>query len=115
MKLEGLKKLVEMMDESEDEGEESKATNMNEYGDDVKCAMKILIEAEKIKEDAMLMMKVQKELRKQKKAISSIEDIKDRYVEVTIKSDPEDILDPESGDVKFKSKKVDGDTEEDDD
>lgn len=87
--------------------------NEDEMVDDpVKCAMDILIEAERIKQDAALMGQVQKEIRKQKKAIESIQDIKDRYVEVTIKSDPEDILDPDSGDVRFKSKKVDGESDD---
>lgn len=133
MKLDDLKKLASMLDEKEMKPKEEQkdccsdpecdceegkcdctGSEMESEDDPVKEAAECLIEAERIKDDPVLFMKVQKELRKQNKAIKSIEDIKDRYVEVTIKSDPEDILDPESGDVSFKSKKVDGDMEDDD-
>lgn len=127
MKMQELKRLAEMLDEpiekanapeSEDkkkccEDPECECEESEEESEDpVKEAMECLVESERIKADPILMMKVQKELRKQGKAIKSIQDIKDRYVEVTIKTDPEDILDPETGEVAFKSKKVDGEDEE---
>lgn len=105
MKMKEMKKKAEHMDMAEKMvGEEEMSDS-----DQVKCAMETLIQAEKIKQDVSLMTKVQKELHKQSKAISSIQDIKDRYVEMTIKSAPEDILDPETGAVTLKSVKDDGD------
>lgn len=114
MKMKELKKKAEMMDMSEmmasKKGYEMEGKSEEEC---IEEAMETLIEAEKIKQDVELMAKIQKELRKQSKAISSIQDIKDRYVEVTIKSTPEDILDPETGKVSVKSVKDDGEDDVD--
>jgi hypothetical protein len=75
----------------------------------VKAAFDTLVEAEQIKKDVKLMGLVQAHARKQDRAIKSIQDIKDRYVTVSIKTPEKDLLN-EDGSTKVKV-----DTEESDD
>ena len=121
MKLADLRKLAEMIEE-EDDGKEVEAPEAETEKEDapsdpyspeaVQEACECLLEAEKIKDDVKLMALVEKELRKQKRAISGISDLKDRYVEMTIKAPEEDVID-EDGEpyVTMKPAKDDGEEE----
>lgn len=117
MKLEDLKKLAAMMEsepEAEDKPEaEDETEKKDPYSPEaVEEACECLLAAEKIKEDVKLMALVEKQLRKQKKAIGSIADLKDHYVEMTIKAPEEDLMD-EDGEpyVTMKPAKDDGEDE----
>ena len=127
MKLADLRKLAEMLDaeDSKPEAEkEESASDIKEdlaekdpYSDEaVKCAAECLVESERIKDDVKLMALVEKELRKQKRAIGSIQDLKDRYVEVTIKAPKEDALDEDgnliAAETSVKRVKDDGEMED---
>jgi hypothetical protein len=106
MKLETLKALASELDTQEMKGSDP-------YSDDcVEDALETLVKAERIKQDVKLMALVQKEIRAQKKAISSIQDIKDRYVEVTIKAPDEEILTDEGDVTAVKRVKDDGEDED---
>lgn len=48
----------------------------------VEDAARTLIRAEEIKQDSKMMKLVSKQIKKQKKAINSIDDLRDRYQEV---------------------------------
>lgn len=101
MKLADLRKLADMLDTEESKSEKGapetkvkKPESSDPYSDEaVQEACECLVEAERIKDDVKLMALVEKELRKQKRAIGSIQDLKDRYVEVTIKAPKEEALD----------------------
>lgn len=117
MKLADLKKLAEMMDSEEPKKDSAESDDADESSDPyspeaVKEACECLIESEKIKDDVKLMALVEKELRKQKKSIGSISDLKDRYVEMTIKAPEEDLMDDEGEPyVKMKRSKDEGEDE----
>lgn len=86
---------IEIKSEKEKEG----------YSDhEVSSAMDTLMEAEKIKGDLKLMALVQKEIRSRQKAIKSIQDIKDRYVEVVTRVPETDLID---GEAKAEARPVD--------
>lgn len=119
MKLADLRKLAEMMEEEDGKEVESPETEKEEkessdpYSPEaVQEAVECLLEAEKVKDDVKLMALVEKELRKKKKVMSSIADLKDHYVEMTIKAPEEDLID-EDGEpyVTMKRSKDDGEDE----
>lgn len=114
MKLDTLKALKELASSIDDSEKAPPAEKPKDpYGSDaVEDALETLVKAEKLKQDVKLMALVQKEIRAQKKAIGSIQDLKDRYVEVTIKAPDEEVLSDE-GDVTAV-KRVKDDGEEDD-
>ena len=121
MKLADLRKLAELIDE--DDGKEVKPADAKEAKEEeavadpyspeaVQEAVEHLVEAEKVKDDVKLMALVEKELRKQKRAITGISDLKDRYVEMTIKAPEEDLMDDEGKPyVTMKPAKDDGEDE----
>jgi hypothetical protein len=80
--------------------------------EELKRAADILMEAEEIKDDVMLMTAVQKYLKKNERAIKSIQDIKDRYVEVTMTVPEEDVLEEDAGTVRVKRKSTEGEEED---
>lgn len=69
----------------------------------VKEAFATLVEAEQIKKDVKLMGLVQAHARKQDRAIKSIQDIKDRYVTVSVRTPEKDLFE-EDGSSKVKAK-----------
>lgn len=62
---------------------ESKSMDDSKYDEwAVKSAAETLVRAEEIKQDSKMMKLVSKHITKQKKAIDSIEDLRERYQEV---------------------------------
>lgn len=73
------------------------STESDKYSNiEVKSAMDTLMEAERVKGDLKLMALVQKEIKAKQRAIKSIQDIKDRYVEVTTRVPESDLIDGEA-------------------
>lgn len=79
--------------------------------DQIEDALECLMEAEKVKQDLKLMALVQAEIRKQQRVIKSIQDIKDRYVEVTTRVPESDLID---GEAKSTARTIAEDEEGDD-
>lgn len=69
----------------------------------IKTCFETLVEAEKIKKDVKLMGLVQAYARKQDHAIKSIQDIKDRYVTVSVRTPEKDLFE-EDGSTKVVAK-----------
>jgi hypothetical protein len=109
-KMKDIKKMIE--DDTTDAPTEGRGV-MNDEPEDKYCeeaveeAMETLIEADQIKKDIKLMGLIQALARKTGESIKSIQDIKDRYVKVSITTPESDLL-KEDGSLEAKVKADDG-------
>ena len=92
---------------------EIKPQEKDGYSDhEVTCALDTLMEAERIKGDLKLMALVQKEIKSKQRAIKSIQDIKDRFVEVVTRVPETDLID---GEAKAEARTIKDEEEEGED